>query len=572
MTMTSRLLLLVLIASTPALLIQGYTEISLRRTSEERLVELAGTRARMAAAEQARIVEGIRQVLIVLAQLPAVRDRDSAACGPILRRLQPSYPSYSSFAATDAAGRTYCISVDVPPEGIPSVADRFYFQQAMAEKDFVVGEYAIGRASGKRLLHFAYPILDGERAMGVVVAALHLDELAQSMTEAGIDDDALLVTDRNGTVLVANNEPGVVVGSHVGEPVAGLLASGRAGMREAAGSDGKTKVYALVPVTANAAAGGLQVAIGLDKAAAMAPVDRTTRRGALLILTGLAAALAAAWLVGRAFIQAPVNALLDAAGQWEAGNLSARAPILGSGSELSRLAAAFNRMAEHLEDVLRRKDILLREINHRVMNSFQTLASLIVIQQTRSEDGAVREALQNVHQRVTGLALVHRRLYQSTEVNRIEFAEYVEELCADLSHALVASERRIAIDVEVGEMWLKPDQAVPLGLIVAELVANAVKHAFPEGRGRIRVASEGSPERGFALVVEDNGRGLSGTFDRGWGLGMRVVSAMAGQLGARLEIGREHTGARFRVVVPAPKAAVDHEVGPEDRRPAGGQA
>lgn len=159
------------------------------------------------------------------------------------------------------------------------------------------------------------------------------------------------------------------------------------------------------------------------------------------------------------------------------------------------------------------------------------------------------------------VAKVHQRLYQQTKTpDRIEFGQYLRDLCTDLVSASLEQWKGIEVRVEADQDDMLTDQAVPLALIVNELLMNAVKYAFGEGApagGKVTVTFRVEADGRRRLTVADDGRGLPEGFDpaRSSGLGMRLVSALAGQLGARLEVGKPgngaESGARFTVVLPA---------------------
>lgn len=187
-----------------------------------------------------------------------------------------------------------------------------------------------------------------------------------------------------------------------------------------------------------------------------------------------------------------------------------------------------------IEAALREKEVLLREVHHRVKNNLQIVSSLLRLQANTEPGSAVRELLDDSRGRIRSMALIHEKLYQHDDFAKIDFADYLRGLLAVLS-ASHGSPARVDVDAE--SLWLGIDQAVPAGLIVNELVTNSWKHAFPDGRGgsiRVRLAAEGS--RHVRLEVADDGVGLGADVDpwRGSSLGLRLVRLLAEQLDAEL--------------------------------------
>jgi two-component sensor histidine kinase len=196
---------------------------------------------------------------------------------------------------------------------------------------------------------------------------------------------------------------------------------------------------------------------------------------------------------------------------------------------------------------LAESDLMLRELDHRMKNNFQTVASLIQLQLKRTADAPARLALEEALGRVLSVSEAHRNLYVAGEsLACVDMAVYLTELCANLADALFLGELvRLECSVEPGA--LSRDRAVAVGLIVNELVTNAAKHAFIDGRpGEIRVNFGRRPD-GYKLTVEDNGRGLPDDFASGGaGLGRGLVEAFTRQAGGELRVG-QGPGARFEV-------------------------
>jgi two-component sensor histidine kinase len=193
------------------------------------------------------------------------------------------------------------------------------------------------------------------------------------------------------------------------------------------------------------------------------------------------------------------------------------------------------------------RDLMLRELDHRMKNNFQTVASLLKLQLRRTADEPARDALQEALNRVLSISEAHRNLYAAGhDLAHVDMGVYLSDLCANLADALLLGEMvRLECSVEPGA--LDRDRAVAVGLIVNELVTNAAKHAFIEGKpGQIRVAFGRQPE-GFRLTVEDNGRGLPPDYaTRGHGLGRGLVEAFTRQAGGSLTVGKG-PGAKFEV-------------------------
>jgi two-component sensor histidine kinase len=232
---------------------------------------------------------------------------------------------------------------------------------------------------------------------------------------------------------------------------------------------------------------------------------------------------------------------------------------------MTERAAAIQRVVEQrtadltranavIRDALKEKETLLQEIHHRVKNNLQVISSLINIQLRKLGPGAAREPLQECQTRVQAIALIHEQLYQSRNYSRVPFSQYARSLAANVFHAAGASPGAVSLEVEVGEVALAVDKAIPCGLILNELITNALKHAFPqERRGTVRVLLNQTAAGLVKLVVTDDGVGLPAELDirQSDTLGMQLVCTLGEQLAAKLDVRRTIAGTSFEVVFQA---------------------
>jgi PAS domain S-box-containing protein len=226
-------------------------------------------------------------------------------------------------------------------------------------------------------------------------------------------------------------------------------------------------------------------------------------------------------------------------------------PLFRDSGELESVVVTFIDITERraAEESLKRslieKEVLLREIHHRVKNNLQVISSLLSLQANKADSGQATDVLRESVQRVRSMALVHEKLYESGDLANVDLGEYIEVVTREFTDVTGASERRIRIDTDVEVVPLAVDQAVPCGLIVSELLSNALKHAFPDGRpGTIRVSIRSSDHREVQLQVADDGVGLppGAAVDDPDSLGLWLVKALATQLDGRAEFERPSDG------------------------------
>jgi len=189
------------------------------------------------------------------------------------------------------------------------------------------------------------------------------------------------------------------------------------------------------------------------------------------------------------------------------------------------------------------REMLLREVNHRVGNSLQIIASLLHLQANSSTQDDVKAALTNAMGRVAAVAQVHRRLYTSHDLKSVLLNQYLDALLEDLRRS-AEGEKMSRLTLKAEPIEIDPDRAVAIGIIVNELVMNAVKYAYPDGAGPIHVDLHAQGDN-VVLSISDDGVGLNAKADpRSTGMGQRIVSAMATKLEASVERDPAHAGTR----------------------------
>ena len=192
-----------------------------------------------------------------------------------------------------------------------------------------------------------------------------------------------------------------------------------------------------------------------------------------------------------------------------------------------------------------RLEALLGEVNHRVANSLQLVTAMIRLQASALSDVQARNALDDTQRRIEAIAQVHRRLYTSSDVESVDMREYLAALMAELGETWSSDAAPRRLELAAEPIRLPTDRAVSLGVIVTELVTNACKYAYPQGGGAVRVGLRETGDRGFELVVEDDGCGLApGTSPRGTGLGQKLIRAMAQSLQGEFGYDPAHRGVR----------------------------
>jgi two-component sensor histidine kinase len=213
-----------------------------------------------------------------------------------------------------------------------------------------------------------------------------------------------------------------------------------------------------------------------------------------------------------------------------------------------RIAAG--RAERRRSETLASRELLLRELNHRIKNNFQMIAGLLEMQRRTAAEPATAQALESVIVRVHSLAQAHAALYApSGDIQSIDFARYVEELCRSLSDSLLLT-TIVQLRWSCEPAAMPTDRAAALGLVINELVTNAVKHAFPDGRSGVIEVIFGRNGEGWRLTVKDDGVGVPKSSRPPSGIGRRLVDAFARQAGGSVTQG-PLPGAVFHIDLPA---------------------
>jgi PAS domain S-box-containing protein len=218
------------------------------------------------------------------------------------------------------------------------------------------------------------------------------------------------------------------------------------------------------------------------------------------------------------------------------------------------------KMAEsNVKKSLGEKEVLLREIHHRVKNNMQVISSLLSLQAANIEDERLHTLFQESQSRVRAMALIHEILYDSEDLSSIDLSTYVSRLTASLTRMYGADASQVRLNVESEDITLRIDDMVPCGLAISELISNSLKYAFPDGReGEIDLRVTSTPEGGVKLVVRDDGVGLPAELDirttNTMGMGL-VVGLVEKQLGGQLELDRTQ-GTCFTITIPQKPASV----------------
>jgi len=200
------------------------------------------------------------------------------------------------------------------------------------------------------------------------------------------------------------------------------------------------------------------------------------------------------------------------------------------------------RMEENIRQTLNEKETYLKEIHHRVKNNFQIIISLLNHKMRLCPDEFTKEVLSSSINRIFTMALVHEKLYREDSLAEIKYDEYIKSLVYEISRSGVADSSMIEFSVDADPIVASIDKAVPLSLLINEILQNSVKHAFePDSKGKIDISMKRNGKE-ITVMIRDNGKGIPGdvVFDSTSTLGMKLIKSLTEQIRGKLEVVRDN--------------------------------
>lgn len=347
-TLRFRLLLLVFIAMLPAMGLILYSGLEQRQEAAVKAQEDAMRLVRHASLDQERLIQGAAQLLMAVAQLPAIREPNQATIAEFLPRLIEQNPSYTNIGIIASDGQVLYSALSLPAP--VNYADTPWFKKAMETRQMVIGEYQIGKISHKANVPIVYPVFDlAGRLKVMVYATLDLTWLNNLAAKIELPPGATLaIIDRQGTFLVRYPDPEKWVGKTIPEieKVKQVLAK-EEGTAEAMGIDGNVRLYAFTPLRGMPE--GLFMRVGLLKKDVFAKSNQVLARNLIALGLVVILALMAAWLFGSLLIMRGITALVGATKKLATGDLSVRTGWGQGEGEIHQLARAFDQMIEALQ-------------------------------------------------------------------------------------------------------------------------------------------------------------------------------------------------------------------------------
>lgn len=537
-TIRSNLSWIVLGALVPMLLLGALQAVLTYRDSRDLVADRMRARAWEIAESERDPFIIARHSLIMAARHPDVLGM-TPGCNAVLDSMRNGATGLVNFLRTDRTGRVRCSGMLYDPG--QTLAYRQWWQSAKTRRTIVIGEPQVGEVSKRRVIIMGVAVADPATGEfdGTVSAGISIDRLKASLaSKRGEFSGDILVVDAQGRVLVA---PQPVQLARVPNVQAARDATQSVRTR-----NGEDLIYVAAPLFSQD-----MYIVYLEPESSFSNTA-LSRMWMILALPLLAMLLAimAVWFGTQRLLLDWFPRLHNLTGGFAHGNFAgdrdgfANAPreISGLADHLHAMAESFDEHETQLRVALAERTALMRELNHRVRNNLQIIASLLTIQAEQAQNGRTRAMLDQARARISALGLLHRVVYEETGAGEglVAMPRLLSELCAQLG-STHRSQSEITLECKSQNAVLTMDQAVPLTLFAVEAISNAYRHAFAEGdAGKIELEFT-CEDKIACLRVCDNGHGMdeAGAMPQ---MGMELLHAVAGQLGGAVEIRPAETG------------------------------
>jgi len=546
-----RLLLLVLVAVIPAWGVIAYSASEQRRIAIAEIQRNVLRLAKFSAHGEEQVLQGARQILIALANYVRTADDNPAGSSAFCAGLLKQFRRYANMGAVKSNGDVFCSAV--PLDKPTSAADQSWFRRAVESGGFAVGDYHVGRITGKPVLVLSYPyrVVEGEPP-AVVFAALDLKWLNQHIFEIESQlPDGFTITqmDENAVILARRPDAEQWLGrSMIHNPVFREILSQETGVIEARSDEDIPHIYAFAPLHSSLRQRPVYMILGIPRHMAFADSNRIFRRNLTLLGIVALGAMLAAWLGSDLFIMRQVKAMAQASRRLAAGEMGARTGLGYGGGELGQLAKSFDEMATALEQRQSERRQAEMELK-RSQELFRNLSTHLQVVREEERTRIARKIHDDMGQALTALKIdvswlnkklpndpdsIHEKL-QSMVALINETIETVHNVSEDLRPGILDDfglaaaiewqaeefQKRTGVECRTSlppdEFDLSKEKSTNLFRIVQESLTNIIRHANAT-EVEIQLSENGGI---LVLEIRDNGKGISDaaiTHPRSFGL------------------------------------------------------
>jgi two-component sensor histidine kinase len=510
--------------------------------------------------EQRLIIRGTEETLLAISRTQSILNHDYQTLNRYLADVMKRYPSFSVFLVADSHGLVVSSGVDKRDY---SIEDRDYFQKVKKTGEFTVGTFVVSRSTGINVLPFALPVTDRTGATVYLVGVYNLEKYFTQLSLSRLSGhDTLEILDSKGQRLFSSASG---TASLPGQPVEDDLFSFVKEKKNQTGSTAKVLLGGEPYLVSSNVVTGFNMPLYITVRTPYRAVLDESRKPALVLLSSLLLSCLFAFVLSfwfaRKWIVERIEKLTGYTQELAAGNLRVRSDPDKSRDEIADLMKSFNSMASAIEErslarqkIIGEKEELVQELHKRVTDNLQILSSLVSLQIEYSDKADVRHVLITTHSRIMALSLVYETIFHFPDVQTVPLELYCKELSDYLVSVYSDVGSNIVISVSGDSVSLPLEKAIPLGLILNELVSNSLLHAFPDGSdGNIRIHFELSGSARLKMLVSDDGIGVEGEIHKNKSLGYQMIQALVDQLGGTLQVENNQAGYEVSVIFLVPQ-------------------
>jgi two-component sensor histidine kinase len=462
-------------------------------------------------------------------------------CYTALKRAIDPYPAYAVAALLDLGGAPICRSNGNQNPG--QASNRRWFKKVMETGKPALSTFSFAPIVNEPVITYGSPIFDKEGELKAVLAlAIRLRWLVANGEEPGLPPDSSVdLLDKDGQSLLTADTSGHSADASLPDPEhIEQIVSGGSRSFDAVDGNGTLRNYAVHAIGNN----DLYVLFGQPTRRLVAPLQRDFAVQIAILSLFMIGGVLAAIVGSRVLVTRWISRLTQEAQLIASGETLMPQSFAGAPTEIRQLSDTLYTMAariktreSELNESVAQKQMMLREIHHRVKNNLQTVTSLLNLYARIPRGEAIRQAFADVQTRINALALVHRHLYESQSLREIDMSVFMTGLCRLIQDGSGVPARRVRLHVSIPQVKLSGDRAVPLALLTTEILTNAFKYAFPNQRvGNIDVRMTLDSERNVSLTIADDGVGTNSDDETEpvAGMGRNLIAAFTRQLSGQL--------------------------------------
>ena len=505
--------------------------------------------------EQRLIIKNSEEILLAISQTSSVQEQDYVNLNSYFSDLMTVYPSYAVLLAADKNG--IVVASGVNQTGY-SIADRDYFKQAILTNKFTLGGFVVSKSTGRPILPFALPVIDRKGNVIVLVATFDLENYYNEFALSRLPVNSCLeIFDSAGLRLfssITDNH------SQQGQTVSFDLFNYVKNHCDMAARNVLIKGIDYLVTAGSITENSRSVFVTLRTPWLPVKVesDKPAKQILLVMLVSVILAFGLSLWLARRLLVSRIENLTKHTKLLADGKTGIRSNLNNTYDEITDLMESFNSMAAALEErnldnqqTLTEKENLLLELQQRISDNLQLLSSMVNLQIEHTSEEDIRRALMTTHSRVMALALVYETIYRYSNIHLVDMQQYSNGLCEFLINLYANVGSEISCRVTGVEISLQIDKALPISLILNELVSNCILHAFPEGtQGVIQIVFERISNSMIGLHIIDNGIGFKGDIHGNDTFGFEMIEALAEQVHGLLTISSNPDGTDIEIRFP----------------------